>query len=187
MEFEYKKTFLAIFFTSLTVFFTFFLIFVIKKIYENCEKIKRKNTFSNTNAKKQEDPFEISFRKTRTESLIISRVEEIQKERDIQFVVSFYNYKDEKTIKGSMYIVTSKIVYKINFIKYNIVTTVFHKLNTFITKNNPKYTYLLDYFNKNMNCQKQKHHNEFYTWHYYFFNRNYELEQLHWEKFIKNM
>lgn len=186
MDFEYKKSFLAIFFTSLTVFFIFSLIFVMKKIKENCQKIK-KNTHSNITIKKDEDPFEICFRKTRIESIIISRVEEIQKERDIQFVVSFFNYKNEKTIKGSMYVVTSKIVYKINFIKYNIVTTIFHKLNTFIDQNNPKYSYLLNYLNKNINCQKQKHHNEFYTWHHYFFNKKYDSEQLYWEKFIKSM
>jgi hypothetical protein len=131
------------------------------------------------------DPFVISFRKTRTEMIIISKIEELQKTRDIQFVVSFLNYKDNKSVKGSIYIVTSKIVYKIVFIKYNSVMTIFHNLNTFVGFNNNSYKLISDYLITNKNCEKQKHHNEFFTWSHYFFNNNYDKELSLWEEFIK--
>jgi len=184
MEFEYK-------YSILTIFFTFSAIIVFKKIFDNYQKLKNKKKvykqekeqISNVETKK--DPFVICFRKTRTEAMIISRVEEIQKQRDIQFIVSFYNYRDDKSINGSFYIITSKMIYKLVFMKYKIITTDFHELKTFVVKNNPMYKYILNYLNTNKNCQKEKHHNEFYTWPYYFFTNNYDEEQSIWEKFIK--
>lgn len=176
------------FFTITIIVIFIILILLCCKILKKMKKYykQKKNYIGEIKDEIKEDPFVISFKKTRTESLIISRVEEIQKQRDIQFVISFYNYKDEKKLKGSLYIVTSKIVYKIIFIKYNLVTILFHQLNTFIDINNIKYKDISNYLNLNYNCQKQKHHDEFYNWSYYFFVNDYEKEQEKWEKFIKN-
>jgi hypothetical protein len=157
----------------------FLTTFLKKKCRKNISTNIKNNNLRNSN-----DPFVISFRKTRTEMMIISKIEELQTSRDIQFVVSFLNYKDNKSVKGSIYIVTSKVVYKIIFIKYNPVLSIYHNLKSFVGFNNNSYKSIFEYLEKNKNCEKQKHHNEFFTWSHYFFTNNYEEETNLWEEFI---
>jgi hypothetical protein len=185
ITFEYTHTFgslLACVFLFLII--RFFLIFL--KSFNTIKKNKKNDhTYSHIHTNGTNDPFVISFRKTRTEMMIISKIEELQKTRDIQFVISFLNYKDNKSVKGSIYIVTSKIVYKIIFIKYNPVLTIYHNLKNFVGFNNNSYKSIYEYLDKNKNCEKQKHHDEFFTWSHYFFTDNYDNESILWTEFIR--
>lgn len=187
ITFEYSYTFgalLACIFLFLII--RTFLNFL--KSFKTDKVLTKKNDHTyNSHINDPNDPFVISFRKTRTEMMIISKIEELQKDRDIQFVVSFLNYKDNKSVKGSIYIVTSKIVYKIIFIKYNPVLTIYHNLKNFVGFNNNSYKSIYEYLDKNKNCEKQKHHDEFFTWSHYFFTDNYENESIFWKEFIESI
>lgn len=193
VSFEYRQTFgsllVCIFLCLIIKMFLTFFKTIKTKILRNKRDINIINNNNhnniNNNNHNNNDPFVISFRKTRTEMLIISKIEELQKNRDIQFVVSFLNYKDDKIVKGPIYIISSKVVYKIIFIKYNPVLTIYHNLKTFVGFNNNAYKSISEYLEKNKNCEKQKHHNEFFTWSHYFFKNNYDKESSSWEEFIK--
>jgi hypothetical protein len=120
--------------------------------------------------------------------MIMSRIEELSKSRDIQFVISFFNYKNDKSIKGSIYVITSKIVYKLFFIKNNIICNEYYTFNTFISKlNNKSYYSIKNYFNENKNSKEKTHHTEFYTWPYYYFINNYETESKKLDVFLKSL
>ena len=139
--------------------------FIYKKDLEDYEKNKKS------------DPFVITFRKTRTESLIISKIEEISKTRDIQFVISCYYYNNEKSIKGCIYVITSNVLYKIIFIRSSLICKEIHYFNNFITSQNKSiYKKILDFLNKNDYYVKQSHHNEFFTWSHYYLTDNYVTE-----------
>jgi len=136
----------------------------------------------------KKDPFIIVFRKTRTESLIISRIEEICKTRDIQFVISCYYYNNEKSIQGCVYVVTSKVLFKLFFIKTNLISKEVHNFKNFISsqnKSNNSYSNIIDFLDKNNNYQKQSHHNEFFTWSHYYLTDNYIVETNKVEDFLK--
>lgn len=139
------------------------------------------------NDKNNKDPFVLCFRKTRTEMMIISKVEEISKKRDIRFLISSFYYDNEKSIKGSVYVITSKVIYKLFFNKQSLITNDFFTFKTFITKKN-KFIYnsILNYLNKD-NYTKQKYHTEFYTWPHYYMNRDYQKETKNLEEFLKTL
>lgn len=176
---------LFMFFT--TFFFTFFSILYFVWAFWICFFFKEKN-IQNTHTNKK-DPFIIVFRKTRTESLIISRIEEISKSRDIQFIISCYYYNDEKSIQGCVYVVTSKVLFKLFFIKTNLISKEVHNFKNFISKqnrSNNSYYDIVDFLDKDKNCQKQSHHNEFFTWSHYYLNDNYNTETNNIENFLKS-
>ena len=136
----------------------------------------------------KDNEFVLCFRKTRIEDMIISRIEDISKTRDIQFVISFFYYKNDRSIKGSIYIITSKVVYKLFFIKNNLICHEHHTFDTFVSKSNIiSYNYIKNFLNKNDNCKEKSHHTEFYTWPYYYFTNNYDLESKNIEKFLNSL
>lgn len=156
----------------------------------NCVKsIKNKNNKeTKVMDNKNYEEFVLCFRKTRIEMLITSRIEEISKTRDIQFVVSFFYYKNNKSIKGSIYVITSKIVYKLQFIKNNLISNEYHTFNTFISKSNVVlYNSIKNYLNENSNCKEKTHHTEFYIWPYYYFINNYETETKNLDTFLNSL
>lgn len=137
---------------------------------------------------KKYDPFVLNFRKTRTEQIITSKIEEISKTRDIQFVVSTYYYNNNKSINGCVYIVTSKILYKLYFIKNSFIYKDIHVFPTFIShKNNEIYTTIKDYLSNNYNYEMHPYHNEFYTWPHYYLLDNYKEEEKNLEHFFKSL
>jgi len=134
------------------------------------------------------DPFILSFRKTRTEDMIVSRIEEISKSRDIQFVISTYYYKNNKSINGCVYVVTSKILYKLYFIKNSLIYKDIHHFSTFISTRNSKiYDIINLYLSENNNYEKQAYHNEFYTWPHYYLTDNYKEQEENIETFFKSL
>lgn len=134
------------------------------------------------------DPFIISFRKTRIESMIISRVDEIEKKRDVQCVVSCYYYNNDKSIKGCIYVITSKVLYKLFFIKNSLITREICNFSTFISpQNNKSYNNLYNYLSNVKYYNKQPHHNEFFTWSHYYLTGNYIEETEMLEKFLKSL
>jgi hypothetical protein len=136
----------------------------------------------------ENDPFVICFRKTRTESLIISLVEEIQKERYIQFVVSCYYYNNEKSIKGCVYVVTSKVLYKIFFIKNKAICKEIYKFKSFVYSHNKNsYFKIFNYLENNKDLTKQSHHTEFFTWPHYYLTNNYTQQTEEIENFFKTI
>ena len=118
----------------LMYFVSFFLFAIIFYIFERCKRCKKRDKSDKNNF----EPFILSFRKTRTEACIIAKVEEISKSRDIQFVISSYYYNTEKTIKGCVYVITSKILYKLFFVKQNLVVKEIHKFTSFLSILNKK-------------------------------------------------
>lgn len=168
-----------------------FVVFIFLLCYFCCRVQKKKNIYKYKKYQEEEeikDPFIISFRKTRTESLIIAKVDEISKSRDIQFVVSCHYYNNERSIKGCVYVITSKILYKLFFVKQNLIVKEIHTFKSFVSNLNKKglYKTLLNYFNdfKN-NYVKQEHHNEFFTWSHYYAIKDYDTTNL--ENFLKNL
>ena len=160
-------------------------------IFNYLNKSLKSTDISNNNKieiKVKDDPFIISFRKTQIESMIVSKVEEISKSRDIQFVFSSFYYKDDKSINGSMYVATSKIIYKIIFIKMNLVCKELYTFKSFVSPTN-RYIYntITNNFKTNTNWTKQKHHNEFYTWPHYYLTDNYKIESSNLEKFFRDI
>ena len=195
--FEYKKslehsniimnhmcTFVIFYLVSFTLILTF-----ICKLFKYCKYSKKQIEKDNLNLKNDvSDPFIISFRKTRTESLIISKIEDIQKDRYVQFVVSCYYYNNDKSIKGCIYVVTSKVLYKIFFIKNSIICKDIHKFSTFVCSYNKKtYEKISDYLSSNTNMNLQKHHLEFFTWPHYYLVDNYNTETENIENFFKSL
>lgn len=137
------------------------------------------------NIEKDDDPFILCFRKTRLETILMSRVEDISKSRDIQFAISCFYYNNDSSIKGSIYIVTSKVLYKLFFIKNTLICHNQHEFNTFISQsNNTSYTKIKNYLDNN--CEKKAHHTEFYTWPYYYFTKNYNKEYKNLEYFLSS-
>ncbi len=135
-----------------------------------------------------QDPFIISFRKTRIESMIISRVDEIEKKRDVQCVVSCYYYNNDKSIKGCIYVITSKVLYKLFFIKNSLITREICNFSSFVSpQNNKSYSKLSNYLSNNKHYNKQPHHNEFFTWNHYYLTGNYIDETEMLEKFLKSL
>ena len=153
----------------------------------NTNNDSNNNTNNDTNNNTNNDPFILCFRKTRIETLIMNCIEELSKKRDIQFVISFLNYKNDKAIKGTVYVITSKLVYKLFFIKNKLICSEYYIFNTFISKlNNNSYYSIKNYFNENKNSKEKTHHTEFYTWPYYYFTNNYDLESKNIDVFLKN-
>jgi hypothetical protein len=173
---------------SLIIYLIYSLIsssFKFYKIYKNPQNIVDKNDKNDKNDNEKE-PFVLSFRKTRTEALITSKIDEMSKSRDIQFVVSCYYYNNDKSIKGSIYIITSKILYKLFFVKQTLIVKEIHTFNTFVSHSNKKiYNSIINYLDNN--SIKQKHHMEFYTWPHYYFINNYEIQTVNLEKFMKTL
>ena len=143
----------------------FYSIYRLYKIYKKSNKSNSSIPYKDDkhNENNQKDPFILSFRKTRIETLIIYKVEEISKSRDIQFVVSSYyysNYSNDKSIKGCIYIITSKILYKLFFVKQSLITKEIHTFNTFISVSNKNlYNSILTYLDTH--SLKQRHHNHY--------------------------
>jgi hypothetical protein len=145
-----------------------------------------KNNTLNKEVKPNE--FVLCFRKTRVESMVMSRIEDISKTRDIQFVISGFYFKNDKSIKGSIYIITSKIVYKILFIKNQLICQENNIFNTFVSKSNiVSYNSIKNYLSRNNNCKEKLYHTEFYTWPYYYFINNYESEYKDFDSFLKSL
>jgi hypothetical protein len=118
----------------------------------------------------------------------MSRIEDISKSRDIQFVISFFHHKNDKSIKGSIYVITSKIVYKLFFIKNHLICHEQHTLNKFISKSNSiSYNSIKNFLNENNNCKEKTRHTEFYTWPYYYFTNDYDFESKKLDIFIKSL
>lgn len=150
---------------------------------ESDMEIKR-NKYNND----AKDPFVLCFRKTRTEALIALKIEEIQKDRYVQFVISSLYYKDNKSISGCVYVVTSKVLYKLFFIKNSLICKETHRFSTFVySYNKTVYNNISEYLNNNDNLKKDKHHMEFYTWPHYYVYKNYDLETEKTENFMKSL
>jgi len=162
-----------------------YILYMFYMFYNSYNASEKRNVHSSN---KNNDEFVLCFRKTRVETLLMSRIEDISKTRDIQFVISFFYFKNDKSIKGLIYVITSKIVYKLLFIKNNIICTEYHTFNTFISKINiVSYNYIKNFLNENKNCKEKTHHNEFYTWPYYYFTNNYNSESKDFDKFLKSL
>jgi hypothetical protein len=143
--------------------------------------------YPNDNELDKIDPFVVSFRKTRIESLLISKVEEIQKDRYVQFVVSCFYYHNEKSIKGCMYVITSKVLYKLFFIKNKLICKEVYRFNTFVYSYNKEcFNKILDYLNDNKHYEKQRHHTEFFTWPHYYLVNDYEKQTKDIELFLSS-
>jgi hypothetical protein len=154
----------------------------------NNQENPKNNEKDNKDNFKKYDPFVLSFRKTRTEQIMTSKIEEIGKTRDIQFVVSTYHYNNKKSINGCVYIVTSKILYKLYFIKNSFIYKDIHTFSTFISPKNKKiYSIIKEYLSNNNNYEMHPYHNEFYTWSHYYLLDNYKIEEENLEKFFKNL
>ena len=135
-----------------------------------------KDEKNNATKKDKKDPFIMVFRKTRTESLIISHIEDISKTRDIQFVISCYYYNNEKSIQGCVYVITSKVLFKLFFIKTSLINKEVHHFKNFISpqnNSNNSYYNIGNFLDTNENYKKQSHHNEFFTWSHYYLTDNY--------------
>jgi len=181
---EYSQDLFILFtvFYFLWILWGFFICFY----KENKDNKENKNEDNKNDNNKKNDPFVIVFRKTRTESLIISRIEEICKTRDVQFVISCYYYNNEKSIKGCVYVVTSKLLFKLFFIKTSLISKEIHYFNNFISfQNKSSYNKIINFLDINNNFVKQKHHKEFFTWHHYYLTDNYYIEEEKVEKFLK--
>jgi hypothetical protein len=166
------------------VYFIFLLFYYFS--YFSYSPVNNYNKGSNNNNNGEE--FVLCFRKTRSETIIMNRIEEISKLRDIQFIISFFSYKNNRAIKGSIYVVSSKIIYKLSFIKGNLICHEGHTFNTFVSKSNLfSYNKIKNYLNENNNCKEKDHHTEFYTWPYYYFVNDYETESKNLEKFLKTL
>jgi hypothetical protein len=185
-------SFIALFMFSL-IFLVLSLIFlgllrIVRSIYKiNNHKEKNKHTDQdNKDNLKKYDPFVLNFRKTRTEQIITSKIEDIGKTREIQFVVSTYHYNNKKSINGCVYIITSKILYKLYFIKNSFIYKDIHTFSTFISSRNEKiYSIIKEYLSNNY--EMHPYHNEFYTWPHYYLLDNYKIEEENLEKFFKNL
>lgn len=186
---NHLSSFIIFYILTLTIIIAFLL--NCKKYVKHQKKYKESNkdtNIPNTNKDIPKDPFVLSFRKTRTESLILSRVEEIQKDRYIQFLVSCYYYNNDSSIKGCVYVVTSKVLYKIFFIKNSIICKDIHRFSSFVYSYNKQvYDKINNYLSSNSNLEKQKHHLEFFTWPHYYIIDNYIKETESIENFFKTL
>lgn len=153
-----------------------------KKKYSKNEYVNEEKENENDN-----ESFVLNFRRTSTETLIISRIEEISKSRNIQFAISCYYYNSNKSIKGCFYIVTSKVLYKLFFIKNSLICKEIYNFSSFISYDNKNlYNKVILYLSKN-NFQKQNRHNEFFTWSHYYLTKNYVKETESLEEFLKTL
>lgn len=167
------------------IIFLFYSVFKVFKYINYIVPIKTEDNDKDKDDKN--DPFVVSFRKTRTESLLISKVEEIQKDRYVQFVISCFYYHNEKSIKGCMYIVTSKVLYKLFFIKNKLICKEIYRFHTFVySYNKDSFTNILNYLNSNKNYEKQKHHLEFFTWPQYYLVNDYDKETKNLDTFLQS-
>lgn len=175
-----------------TIFCAIILYFIVQYWKKKVEDYVRNKLESDMEIKRNKynnkDPFVLCFRKTRTEALITSKIEEIQKDRYIQFVISSLYYKDNKSISGCVYVVTSKVLYKLFFIKNSLICKEIHRFSTFIySYNKTVYNNISEYLNNNDNLKKDKHHMEFYTWPHYYVYKNYDLETEKTDNFMKSL
>lgn len=186
---NHLSSFIIFYIVTLTIIIT--LLLKCKKYVKQLKKwhfYKEESTIEESNKDIPKDPFVLSFRKTRTESLILSKVEEIQKDRYIQFLVSCYYYNNDSSIKGCVYVVTSKVLYKIFFIKNSIVCKEIHRFSTFVYSYNKQvYDKINNYLLSNSNLEKQRHHLEFFTWPHYYVIDNYNKETESIENFFKTI
>jgi hypothetical protein len=171
----------SIFIACISIYYIIKILKVYKKSYKS--KIYEE---AKDNIKINYDPFILSFRRTRIETMITSKVDEISKSRDIQFIVSSYYYSNDRSIKGCIYIITSKVLYKLFFVKQSLIVREIHTFSTFISVSNKKvYNSIINYLD--IYSLKQKHHMEFYTWPHYYFTEDYETQSSNIENFMKSL
>lgn len=183
----------SIFYTLFcSIFCAIIVYFIVRYCNKKTEDFVRNKLESDMEMKlnkdNNKDPFILSFRKTRTEALIILKIEEIQKDRYIQFVVSSLYYNDNKSINGCVYVVTSKVLYKLFFIKNSLICKEIHKFSGFVySYNKTVYNKISKYLNDNESLSKDRHHSEFYTWPHYYVSKNYKSEMSKTENFLRTL
>lgn len=178
----------SIFYTLFCSIFCAIIVYFIIKYCKKNNKDNVRNILETDNNVSFNDPFVLCFRKTRTEALIILKIEEIQKDRYVQFVISSLYYKDNKSIRGCVYVITSKILYKLFFIKNSLICKEIHRFSSFVySYNKTVYNNISKYLNDNDNLKKDKHHLEFYTWPHYYLYKNYDLEIENVQNFLKSL
>jgi hypothetical protein len=179
-----------LFMLFIVLLFVLYPIFYLITLFSLSLKKYGKDTNENMNEKendKNDGTFVLNFRRTSTETLLINRIEEIAKSRNIQFAISCYYYNSNKSIKGCFYIITSKVLYKLFFIKNSLICKEIHKFSSFISYDNKNlYNKLILYLSNN-NFEKQNRHNEFFTWSHYYLTKNYVKETESLDEFLKTL